>query len=199
MAISLREYWAGERKSLIEAGRARWRGPLLVCCEPFTRTDGRQSWHVRLWAGKAGKPFANYQFATEAAANSYIAEQVERNRYAAEAKAERKAAEAAEAAAMRGRLTVGAILCYSWGWEQTNVDYYQVVAVKGASVVIRPIAAETVPGTDRGGMCCDVRPVPGAFTGGPITKRVAAYGVKMAHGHASPVEPGSKHYCSWYA
>lgn len=42
----------------------------------------------------------------------------------------------------------GDILHHSWGWEQTNCDFYQVVEVKKASVVLRKIAAETVLGSE---------------------------------------------------
>lgn len=37
---------------------------------------------------------------------------------------------------------VGDIYSASWGWEQTNVDYFQVVALRGAhTVAIRPVRA----------------------------------------------------------
>jgi len=42
----------------------------------------------------------------------------------------------------------GDILHHSWGYDQTNCDFYQVVEVKKASVVLRKIGAETVPGAE---------------------------------------------------
>lgn len=40
---------------------------------------------------------------------------------------------------------IGDIFVYSWGYEQTNINYFQVVALKGEkSVVIREIAKEIV-------------------------------------------------------
>lgn len=47
---------------------------------------------------------------------------------------------------------VGDILHHSWGYDQTNCDFYQVVEVKPASVVLRKIGASTVPGSE-GFMC----------------------------------------------
>lgn len=42
---------------------------------------------------------------------------------------------------------VGDILEASWGYDQTNVDYYQVVGVKGKMVEVREIGAKTVEGS----------------------------------------------------
>ena len=57
---------------------------------------------------------------------------------------------------------VGDILHHSWGYDQTNCDFYQVVEVKNASVVLRKIAHETVPGSE-GFMSESVLPVKDAF------------------------------------
>ena len=43
---------------------------------------------------------------------------------------------------------MGDILHHSWGYDQTNCDFYQVVEVKKASVVLRPIGAKTVEGSE---------------------------------------------------
>ncbi len=51
------------------------------------------------------------------------------------------------------KLKVGDILTYSWGYDQTNIDAFQVVRESKASVWIRPIALEvgeaTGPFSDR--------------------------------------------------
>jgi len=39
---------------------------------------------------------------------------------------------------------IGDIFCYSWGYEQTNINYFQVVALKGTKqVIIREISYKT--------------------------------------------------------
>jgi hypothetical protein len=43
---------------------------------------------------------------------------------------------------------VGDILHHSWGHEQTNCDFYQVVGVKGKTVVLKKIGSKTVPGSE---------------------------------------------------
>ena len=56
-----------------------------------------------------------------------------------------KASRAAEQIARRKNLkasdywAVGDVLYNSWGYEQTNIDWYQVVEVKAKSILIRPI------------------------------------------------------------
>jgi len=57
---------------------------------------------------------------------------------------------------------VGDILHHSWGYDQTNCDFYQVVEVSKASVALRKIATETVPGSE-GFMCESLMPKKDAF------------------------------------
>lgn len=62
---------------------------------------------------------------------------------------------------------VGDILYASWGYEQTNVNFYQIVAVAEKSIKIRPISQKVVEadkGTEK------VVAVPNTFTGPAITK-----------------------------
>lgn len=57
---------------------------------------------------------------------------------------------------------VGDIFEMSWGYDQTNVDYFQVVSVTGKGVYVREIGAKTVPGSE--GFMSDRRmPAPDAF------------------------------------
>lgn len=102
-------------------------------------------------------------------------------------------------------LPIGSIFCWSWGYDQTNIDYYQVVGHTRASVRVRPIAAETIRGSE-GFMSSRVRPKPDAFIGDEIeTKRPKRstynnewYLVKP-YGWCSQVQPDESDYCSWYA
>ena len=74
----------------------------------------------------------------------------------------------------------GDLLKRSWGYDQTNIDYWQVTALIGKTMVeIRPLAQEVTAwdGYDRG-RCA---PLPGKFTG-PAERRVAKDGqVKINH------------------
>jgi hypothetical protein len=96
------------------------------------------------------------------------------------------------------------VFVYSWGWEQTNVEYFQVVEVKGKRVVLREIGQEVVRQT--GPMSDMVVPIRNAFRAGfpPVTKvvkRCVPNGtpyVSFEHG-IGLLDEGRPHYRSWYA
>lgn len=72
---------------------------------------------------------------------------------------------------------VGDIFAASWGYDQTNVDFYEVVGVtaSGKSVRIVPIASEVVWGD---AYSEQVKAVPGSASpdAKPVTKRLRFYG-----------------------
>lgn len=57
---------------------------------------------------------------------------------------------------------VGDLFCMSWGYDQTNVNYFQVTRVSDKGVWVREVGAKSVPGT-QGFMCETVAPNPGHF------------------------------------
>ena len=80
---------------------------------------------------------------------------------------------------------IGDILVSSWGYEQTNIDYYQVVAVSGSTATIRKIGKQHV--SSQGGQYVDaVIPSVDTFVGPPMKKRVqktsygGAYKIKIS-------------------
>jgi len=93
-------------------------------------------------------------------------------------------------------LKVGDILNTSWGYEQTNVEFYEVVAVSGVMVTLRQIAAST---TETGFMYGTMFPYPGTFIGEPIRRRASASNWVKIHSsaRASPWN-GKPQHVSWY-
>lgn len=80
---------------------------------------------------------------------------------------------------------VGDIVVSSWGYGQSNVDYYEVVAVSGASVTIRELGKNVIlgRGTDQ------VTPLAGVYVGEPMKRRVSTsyegtLSVKIDHNYA---------------
>ena len=65
-------------------------------------------------------------------------------------------------ARFRNPYKVDDILHHSWGYDQTNCDFYQVVEVKKATVILRKIGSQTVPGSE-GFMCCSLMPTKDDF------------------------------------
>ena len=115
--------------------------------------------------GRAQKPDWHYRFRTEAQRETRIQEFFEGQRARAvlyaDLKAERQSPHT---------LKPGDILYSSWGYDQTNVDWYQVTALIGSKMVeIREIAARVA---SNGGPSENVVPEPGQFTGEPMRKRV---------------------------
>lgn len=133
------------------------------------------------------------------------AEEIERQADMAKAKADRKAVRDAERVKADDRFNVGSILYASWGYDQTNIDFYQVVERVGkVTMVLRPIGAETVPGSE--GRDCDrVKPVKGDFVAGeePMRRRINGASVKVSDvAYAWPYMEEEKPngvYRSWYA
>jgi len=114
-------------------------------------------------------------------------------------KAERKAKRAAERAAAKENVKEGDIFVSSWGWEQTNVDAYQVVAKKGATVTLREIALCSIEGSE-GFMSDRVKPVKDAFIGEEFKKRITGRGINISDfQYASPMGDREDFYRSWYA
>ena len=67
-------------------------------------------------------------------------------------------------------LVVGDVLVASWGYDQTNYDYYQVTRLVGKrSVEIRELARAAA---ETGFLQGDCVPVKGKFKGEPMVKRV---------------------------
>lgn len=121
------------------------------------------------FSGKRGLPDFNYSFRSKEARQKFVSEWLEGLRD----KAERKAALRAEAAAKRAaghQLAVGDVLEASWGYEQTNVDYYQVTALIGRCMVeVREIGRQA---EQTGYLQGDCVPAKNQFKGEPMRRRV---------------------------
>ena len=112
---------------------------------------------------------------------------------------ERKEARAAARVEALATVAEGDIYVASWGWEQTNIDAYQVVAKKGATVTLREIGVRTVEGSEAF-MSDRVVPVKDQFIGEEFKKRITGKGINIDDvRYASPAEEGKDFYRSWYA
>lgn len=155
------------------------------------------------YAGKAERSSFNFRFKSKEKRDGYVRDWLQaQDRYAAE-KAARLAAKKAQ-----GRvLAVGDVLRASWGYEQTNIDYYQVVELVGAkSVKVRPIAGDSSVEdeqhfNDRG----KVVPVPDSFIGEAFVKRDDQGSISLnSYSSARKIDPiavlpnGSKMYAASY-
>ena len=147
------------------------------------------------------KPILNLTFQTWERAEELIREKLAAR--AAHKDAMKKRAE--ERQNYRHDYKVGDILYTSWGYDQTNIEFFQVVAVPSLkSITIREIAGQQTDTPTGNDMAAYVIPRPGVFSfpGGAkdVTKRVSPNGsVKFASYRYAWKWDGRERYCSWYA
>lgn len=156
---------------------------------------------VTLYRGKRKRGEA-YRFRSALHRSEWIRQQEESDAASMRLKVEMKALAKANTLEMRAKIQVGSILVNSWGYDQTNVDAYQVVAKtkSGATVTLRQIGTAT-QGENGGFMSDRVKPLADYFLEDTkaFTKRINACGVSFNHGSASLHEGGRDYYRSWYA
>ena len=102
---------------------------------------------------------------------------------------------------MHKNLKVGDLFSYSWGYDQTNVDFYQLVGIKGKTMTFKAIAGKTVKGSaeDYNGMADRRTAVKDAFLDEERYKPLTKRSLSMNFGILSKTTETEAHYCSWYA
>ncbi len=105
------------------------------------------------YRGRSMKPAFRYRFHDEAQREKFVTEWLDSaNRSIAEAvarKAERRAPHS---------LAVGDVLYSSWGYDQTNIDFYEVTAVRGAVVDLAELQQQrTEHGLAMQGTCVAIK------------------------------------------
>jgi hypothetical protein len=107
--------------------------------------------------GTAGKPEWHYRFKTEGARDQRIDEFFASIQHHKTSKAERRQ----KASAYRHDVKPGDIFRASWGYDQTNIDYYQVVRLIGEHMAeVREIQQQSEDTAYMQGKCV---PMPGAW------------------------------------
>jgi hypothetical protein len=173
-----------------------------------TLGDNGRVW-LKAYRGKGVRTAANYTFGNMGRAEAY-AEEFARTEAAGIAR--RKAREA-EKKAKRSSLkasdfwAVGDVVYTSWGYDQTNVEYYQIVEVKDRSVMIRQVAVNSSdqPGSPYGGQ---IQPRRNEFVGAAYLSPINEHGGftagptwgkdKPAHRHPAYKWNGKAKYTSSY-
>lgn len=133
--------------------------------EKDTPQKGRITMYYGIaFAGKANKPLWHHWFSSEASRQREIDQTVDgRRRHL-----ERKQKSMQDRREFQHGLKEGDILYDSWGYDQTNVNFYQVTEVRGKEVVVREIGAKVVR-EERGADYLEA--VPGKFIGPALKRR----------------------------
>lgn len=99
-------------------------------------------------------------------------------------------------------LKVGEIVYNSWGYDQTNIDFYQVVRVSSNFAWLQSINSQSTLDGGCGPMSGHVEPVADTMHGEVTQHRVRMYNgnpsIRFEHG-AGCVYDGKPKYESWYA
>lgn len=130
------------------------------------------------------RPSHCYKFRNEARAAAWVSDWTAR----LTAHQDKRKADAAARKAFRHSLEVGDVLVSVWGYEQTNVDYYQVTRRSDSCVWARPITAQIEATGDMQGRSV---PTLGKFTGEERRYRVGTSNqVKVrSYSWATKIEP----------
>ena len=157
--------------------------------------SGRLRYGYACFVGRQSKPMHHFWYNTEDERNAGIERSFDYRRKHCAAKKQRK-----EEAERAGRgLEVGDILSSSWGYEQTNVDFYQVTKLIGKKTVelCRIASREKSTGTLSG----ECWPEPDVFVDVPFKKRAANGRVQIcSYASACKITPvGRKNGVNQYA
>lgn len=137
----------------------------------YTDRDGRPC--VRTFWGRSAKCKDRFYFHNEAQRTAYVDRVLRGAAAAAEAKQKRKAD---RKAAGRG-VSIGDVLRTCWGYEQTNIEWFEVTALVGDTMVeVREIACEIV---ETHWLQGKTAPVPGRYIGESLRRRAVNGAVKI--------------------
>jgi len=148
------------------------------------------------WKGKAVKPTFNIIFSTVKNMKAYIECFIANYEAHLLKKAEAKAAAKAKKAAAAEAVNVGDIYYCSWGYDQTNVDFYKVIAKRGHKVTLIEVGSRVV---DDHTTYENVVAVPLAHIGEPFDKMVNEYGSFRISSYSSALkwDGKPKHRTAW--
>ena len=164
--------------------------------------DRQERYYAMAFSGNRQRYDFYYSFASQARMEKSIREYLDALRASTNYKRE----QIAKRKGFKHGYKVDDILHYSWGYEQTNCEFYQVISTTPGTVTIREIAQEAEPDSMLAhGMAENRVAVKDRFLekSEPIVKRVQysesgpGY-VSMPHGCCS-LWDGRPRYCSWYA
>ncbi|HEY5501322.1 MAG TPA: hypothetical protein VIK09_05015 [Candidatus Humimicrobiaceae bacterium] len=162
------------------------------------------------YAGKSNKKVWYYKFSTVESMHYDINKTIGNIVASKTADLERKEKAKALQAVLKAsdHFQIGEIIVNSWGYEQTNVDFYQVVEVLNKKIRVRELKQERVQGTEHSSMSCNVLPVKDDFYSDDIlllSIKVNKWGnndvaiCSPASYYCFRKWDGQQEYCSWYA
>lgn len=167
----------------------------------LTESDGK--FYCKVYNDNAKKVWNrlvdNYYFRTEESRKKWVDERISRINSWEQFKANKKA----ERLSFVNPAKVGDILYASWGYDQTNIDFYKVVDVKGKKVTVTKIASKQTDQNTGNSMAAYVIPIADAECGEPISRFAKkdgdGYEIRINDCATAWMWDGRPKYESWYA
>lgn len=138
----------------------------------YVYTDAKGRPCARIFYGKQRKPVAAFWYRSAENREKSVRQYFEARRERLAQEEERKKARAAFAHSVK----VGDMLKTCWGYDQTNVEFFEVVAVSRAMLTLREVRQESASTDSMHGRCV---PMPGDYIGAPIRRRAGPHGVRI--------------------
>lgn len=162
----------------------------------YTYEENGRLYAISFW-GTSARPMDHYRYSTEEKRNEAIL----RFKSSVEASVDRKAKARAEKAAWTNPLKVGDILYTSWGYDQTNIDFYVVTKVSGRKTTVAKIAQDSESIGFMQDRCWPAMPI--RIVGKESAHIAQPSGISGVYvnidGHYAWLEQGRSHYSSSYA
>ncbi len=156
---------------------------------------------VRIFYGKQSKPVLACYFTRNGGKGSAMrAERVAAYFASRQATLARKADEAAKRKATGRGVQVGQFLASSWGYDQTNVNFYKVVKLIGTTMAeVVAVGNNDVGGGGSGSMSSNVIPCEEPAPDAKVYKVVVKAGRATINGNYASLWDGLPKFTSWYA
>ena len=165
---------SSERRTILASVGYRWLPEQVRGTPPNVPNEGTDleiwtydmlgKFYAIAYQGKSSKHLFYNAFRSEQQRDKEIQDAIKSRKLTLESKALRSK----ERSEYQHTLNVGDILYSSWGYDQTNVDFYEVVQVIGKAVAIRQIEKRVVSGNEYSEY---VAPMPRKYIG-PALKKI---------------------------
>lgn len=137
---------------------------------------------MMVFYGRQSKPVARFKYLSEAKRADAVAAYFKRRQEVAGWKADRRAAKAAQVR----KVEVGGLYYTSWGYDQTNIDFYEVVELVGQkSALVRRVACVDTSTGNEPWMTGKSIPAAGQYMGEAKLVRVTGDTFKVDRHYAS--------------
>lgn len=164
------------RESFIPKGSVKITDKHSTAVAYFYTSKGGTKPGAVCFRGKADKPAHHYTFKDDARRETFVKEFFKNVRDYER----RRVEDRQKRTAFVHSVQVGDIYRTSWGYDQTNVEFFEVVEVKGKYAILREIQSASEGGGPGGERCV---PQSGAYVdgerGAPIRRLIQQHGIKI--------------------